>query len=153
QYLLKDSGVQLVLTQEKWIGKLSNLLWYGRDQSLLALDADWPVLDLSALRKQPALLARGQPAFVLYASGSARKPRGVITEHAALLNRLRWTQDVFPLSADDKVLHKNPFPSDAAIWEMLWPLTAGARLFIAPSWGREDARQLAEIIEQFGITT
>src|SRR5262249_7552489 len=58
QYLLKDSGVQLVLTEEKWIGKLSNLLWYGRDQLLLALDAeDWPALDLFVLRKQPALPA------------------------------------------------------------------------------------------------
>src|SRR5215831_5856772 len=72
QYLLKDSGVQLVLTEEKWIGKLSNLLWYGRDQLLLALDAeDWPALDLSVLRKQPALPANGQPAYVLYTFGSA----------------------------------------------------------------------------------
>src|SRR5262249_1844949 len=70
QYVLKDSGVQLVLTEEKWIAKLSNLLWYGGDQLLLAMDADWPVLDLSALRKQPALLASGQPACVVYTSAS-----------------------------------------------------------------------------------
>jgi acyl-coenzyme A synthetase/AMP-(fatty) acid ligase/acyl carrier protein len=117
------------------------------------MDADWPVLDLSALRKQPALLASGQPACVLYASGSAGKPKGVIIEQAALLNRLRWMQEAFPLSGKDKVLHKNPFSSGAAVWEMLWPLTAGAQLFIASPEEREDGRQLAEIIEQFGITT
>ncbi|HDS1681406.1 TPA: amino acid adenylation domain-containing protein, partial [Pseudomonas putida] len=67
-------------------------------------------------------------AYVIYTSGSTGLPKGVMNEHAGVVNRLLWMQDAYKLGADDVVLQKTPFSFDVSVWEFLWPLQTGARL-------------------------
>ncbi|MFC9470800.1 non-ribosomal peptide synthase/polyketide synthase [Nocardia sp. NPDC056952] len=108
------------------------------------------VLDLSELSGEPitdrervAPLRPEHLAYVLFTSGSTGKPKGVAVPHKAAVNQLLWLQREYPLGADDVVLQKTPFTFDASVWELLWPLHAGARLVLATADGHRDPAYLA----------
>lgn len=132
-YVLQDSQAPVVLTQDKFKYKLASLLapnakliqWSDVSKAVTALKA-----------KRAALRQDVQPrnaCYVIYPGGSAGKPKGVVVEHAALVNRLNWMQRRFTLDRSDVVLHRATFGSDAAVWELLWPMTAGTSVVFVAS--------------------
>lgn len=92
-------------------------------------------------------------AYVIYTSGSTGTPKGALNTHAGIRNRLLWMQDAYPLTADDRVLHKTPMSFDPSVWEIFWPLIAGARVVIAKPEGHKDAAYLARTVAERGVTT
>ncbi len=92
-------------------------------------------------------------AYVIYTSGSTGVPKGVMTEHRALVNRLCWMQSMYQMDHTDAVLQKTPFSFDVSVWEFLWTLTTGARLVMAKPQGHKDPVYLRRIIQQRGVTT
>jgi arthrofactin-type cyclic lipopeptide synthetase B len=144
-YMLQDSAPVVVLAQ-------------GATRALLG---DVPVVDLdhSTWQQQPAsnpqvagLTAQHQ-AYVIYTSGSTGQPKGVINEHAGVVNRLLWMQDAYGLKAHDAVLQKTPFSFDVSVWEFFWPLFTGARLVMARPGGHKEPEYLCAVIEAEHITT
>ncbi|KAF1006889.1 MAG: Tyrocidine synthase 3 [Luteibacter sp.] len=95
----------------------------------------------------------GHLAYVIYTSGSTGQPKGVMIEHAGVVNRMAWMQEAYGLDASDAVLQKTPFGFDVSVWEFFWPLTEGARLVMARPEGHKDPVYLAETIREYGITT
>ncbi|MET8842353.1 amino acid adenylation domain-containing protein [Streptomyces rubiginosohelvolus] len=93
------------------------------------------------------------PAYLLYTSGSTGRPKGVLVPHRGIVNRLRWMQYAYGLTADDRVLQKTPAAFDVSVWEFLWPLAEGAQLVLAAPDGHRDPHYLAELIERAGVTT
>jgi amino acid adenylation domain-containing protein/FkbM family methyltransferase len=91
-------------------------------------------------------------AYVIYTSGSTGRPKGVVNSHAALLNRVLWTQAVYPLGPGDVVLHKTPYSFDVSVWELLWPLAVGAKLVVARPDGHRDPAYLVDTIDREGVT-
>ncbi|WP_238211649.1 non-ribosomal peptide synthetase [Pseudomonas sp. PAGU 2196] len=92
-------------------------------------------------------------AYVIYTSGSTGLPKGVMNEHAGVVNRLLWMQDAYNLGADDVVLQKTPFSFDVSVWEFLWPLQTGARLVMARPGGHRDPEYLRQVIRSENVTT
>jgi len=144
-YMLQDSAPVVVLAQ-------------GATRQLLG---EVPVIDLDHSTWQhqsttnphvPGLTAQHQ-AYVIYTSGSTGQPKGVINEHAGVVNRLLWMQDAYGLTAEDAVLQKTPFSFDVSVWEFFWPLFTGARLVMARPGGHKDPAYLCEVIEAEQITT
>jgi amino acid adenylation domain-containing protein/non-ribosomal peptide synthase protein (TIGR01720 family) len=95
----------------------------------------------------------GNLAYVIYTSGSTGRPKGVLNTHRGIVNRLLWMQDAYGLDASDRVLQKTPLGFDVSVWELFWPLLAGARLVVARPGGQRDSRYLAELFAVEGITT
>ncbi len=93
------------------------------------------------------------PAYAIYTSGSTGRPKGVLVPHRGIVNRLLWMQEAYGLGADDRVLQKTPIGFDVSVWELFWPLIAGARLVMAPPGAHQDAAWLARIIRESEITT
>jgi amino acid adenylation domain-containing protein/non-ribosomal peptide synthase protein (TIGR01720 family) len=92
-------------------------------------------------------------AYVIYTSGSTGTPKGAPNTHQALVNRILWMQDAYPLDATDRVLQKTPYSFDVSVWEFFWPLMTGAALVVAQPGKHKDPQYLADVIEQHQITT
>ncbi|WP_409465136.1 amino acid adenylation domain-containing protein [Amycolatopsis sp. GA6-003] len=112
--------------------------------------------DLTGLA-QPAypvnvLVRPENAAYVIYTSGSTGRPKGVVIEHRGIVNRLRWMQDEYGLTPQDRVLQKTPFGFDVSVWEFFWTLSVGATLVMARPGGHRDPAYLAEVMAE-GITT
>jgi amino acid adenylation domain-containing protein len=104
-------------------------------------------------RFKPPLIDLEQGAYIIYTSGSTGRPKGVLNTHGGLLNRLQWMQSQYPLDRTDRVLHKTPINFDVSLWEVLWPLTAGACLIIARPGGHREPAYLAALIEREQVST
>lgn len=147
-YMLADSGVNILLTLEKFQAKLQDysgeLLFLDRDKETISKESsDNPVVEIN-----PDNLA-----YVLYTSGSTGKPKGAMNTHKGVCNRLLWMQDTFCLAWGDRVLQKTPFSFDVSVWEFFWPLLCGATIVLAKPGGHQDSSYLVNLINAIGITT
>ncbi|HEV3456042.1 MAG TPA: amino acid adenylation domain-containing protein [Thermoanaerobaculia bacterium] len=156
RFMARDAGVRLLLTHGDGVAGLLH------DAALH--------LDLGTELAAAAEAARGNaapdgsagttggvsplnPAYAIYTSGSTGRPKGVLVPHRGIVNRLRWMQQAYRLTADDRVLQKTPLGFDVSVWEVFWPLAVGARLVVAPPGAHLDAGRLAGVIRGHGITT
>jgi amino acid adenylation domain-containing protein len=92
------------------------------------------------------------PAYVMYTSGTSGQPKGVVVSHRAICNRLLWMRDEYPLTPDDRVLHKAPYTFDVSLWELFLPLVSGAPLVLAGPGEHRDPSGLVRLIQEYGVT-
>ncbi len=112
-------------------------------------------VDWSGAADPAADLARVESAdlaYVIYTSGSTGQPKGVLTEHGAIVNRLLWMQRRFGIGPGDVVAQKTPYTFDVSVWELLWPLITGAELAFAEPGGHRDPRYLSGFFRQHRVT-
>ncbi|MBV9111120.1 MAG: AMP-binding protein, partial [Gemmatimonadetes bacterium] len=148
-YMLADSAVSLVLTQEALRASVP-----PRDGvQVLAVDAAAELLAAQPGTNPACAAGPDSLAYVIYTSGSTGRPKGVMNPHRGVVNRLAWMQAEFGLGAGDVVLQKTPFSFDVSVWEFFWPLQEGARLVMARPGGHRDVAYLEETIEREGVTT
>jgi amino acid adenylation domain-containing protein len=118
-------------------------------------DETAPVLD-GAVLAGTGLAGTGlaaQLAYVMYTSGSTGVPKAVAVTQGGIVNRLDWMQDAYRLGPADRVLHKTPVSFDVSVWELFWPLAAGAQLVVARPGGQADPQYLSRLIAAAGVTT
>ncbi|MEM7317360.1 MAG: non-ribosomal peptide synthetase, partial [Planctomycetota bacterium] len=92
-------------------------------------------------------------AYVIYTSGSTGTPKGVVNIHSAIVNRILWMQQAYPLTSNDRVLQKTPIGFDVSVWEFLWPFATGATMVLAEPKLHADARYLTQLIQAEQIST
>ncbi|MFI7454128.1 amino acid adenylation domain-containing protein [Nonomuraea sp. NPDC049714] len=145
--MLADAGARLAVSTGRHAARLPD----GVTAVLLDRDAE------AVSAEEPAPL--GVPihpdslAYVIFTSGSTGRPKGVGVSHRAIVNRLRWMQDAFRLTTDDRVLHKTPFSFDVSVWELFWPFMTGAGLVVARPGGQADPAYLTRLIDAEAVTT
>lgn len=136
-----------------------SLLIASEDQ--LARFSDIPGLE-SLCYQQPLAVADDAPlvlskpdhtAYIIFTSGSTGRPKGVMVGQTAIVNRLLWMQDRYPLSADDVVSQKTPCSFDVSVWEFWWPFIAGARLVMAEPEAHRDPQAMQQFFAHYGVTT
>jgi len=110
----------------------------------------WTALSFAAPWVQPS---PDDAAYVIYTSGSTGEPKGVVIEHRAIVNRLRWMREHYGFTADDRVLQKTPATFDVSVWEFFLPLLCGATLVLAGPEAHRDPTELARLIRSHDITT
>ncbi|WGI26272.1 amino acid adenylation domain-containing protein [Halomonas alkaliantarctica] len=146
-YMVKDSGIELLLTQQH----LRDTLPVADGLNVIELDQ----LNIAHhAPTNPNVALHGENlAYVIYTSGSTGRPKGAANRHQALINRLQWMQKVYGLTSDDAVLQKTPFSFDVSVWEFFWPLMQGAQLVMAPPGAHREPTLLVELIRTHKITT
>ncbi|MEO7583966.1 MAG: non-ribosomal peptide synthase/polyketide synthase [Ferruginibacter sp.] len=147
-YMLDDTAATWVLTTKD----ASACLVSNGGVHLLDLVNNWPAIAQQPVTKVANQLLPGNVAYVIYTSGSSGKPKGVMNEHGAVVNRLWWAQNYYRLTPADIVLQKTTFCFDVSVWELLWPLLAGAKQVFAKPGGHKDPAYLRHIIEAENIT-
>jgi amino acid adenylation domain-containing protein/thioester reductase-like protein len=128
QYMLQDAQVQVLLTQQHLVERLSD--YQGQS---ICLDTDWSVISQCSPENPITAVETSHLAYVIYTSGSTGQPKGVMVSHQALLNLVFWHQQAFEVTAQDKATQLAGTAFDAAGWE-LWPyLSIGASIDLVPS--------------------
>ncbi|MGW6412781.1 amino acid adenylation domain-containing protein [Streptomyces vinaceus] len=145
--MLRDAGATHLLAATGHRGPEFD----GAALTILAVDdSDAPA---DAVPDQPWTADPDDLAYVIYTSGSTGSPKAVAVAHHGLANRVACMQHAQHLTVEDRVLYKTPYTFDVSVCELLWPLTAGARLVIARPGGHRDPAYLVEVIEQESVTS
>ncbi|AEF42858.1 non-ribosomal peptide synthase/polyketide synthase [Hoyosella subflava] len=92
-------------------------------------------------------------AYIIFTSGSTGEPKGVAVPHAAVAHQITWMQSEYPIGPADTMLWKTPATFDLSVWEIWWPLAAGARVVIAEAGEHRDPRSVAALMSEFSVTT
>ncbi|MGH3758253.1 amino acid adenylation domain-containing protein [Actinophytocola sp.] len=145
RFMVDAAGARVVVTTAAEAGRFTSgvRVLDVAAPSIAAMPATAP-----AVRTSPDALA-----YVIFTSGSTGEPKGVGVSHRAIVNRLRWMQETFRLGRDDRVLQKTPYGFDVSVWELFWPLLAGAGVVLARPGAQRDADELAELIDRERVTT
>ncbi|MBY8849756.1 amino acid adenylation domain-containing protein, partial [Saccharothrix sp. MB29] len=91
------------------------------------------------------------PAYVIYTSGSTGRPKGVVVTHRGLPAFAAAEVEHFDVRPGDRVLQFSSPSFDASVLELCMALPAGAALVVPPP-GPLLGDQLADVVEQFGVT-
>ncbi|MGX7673493.1 amino acid adenylation domain-containing protein [Plantactinospora sp. DSM 117369] len=92
------------------------------------------------------------PAYLIYTSGSTGRPKGVLVGHRAIVSQLAWSQRRFGLGADDRMLQLAPASFDTSVWEIFWPLSAGAAVVLPGEDEAGDPSRLAGLVRRHRVT-
>ncbi len=79
-------------------------------------------------------------ALVIFTSGSTGQPKGVVTGHRRLADKLKVLAELLKLQSDDTVLVPLQLTFIFGLWVSLLALQAGARLILVPRFSPEAIR-------------
>jgi amino acid adenylation domain-containing protein len=123
--MAKDADLRVILTQEKFQKRLSQL---GVEH--IHLDADWPDI---GREKESTPVSQGWAdslAYVIFTSGSTGRPKGVEVEHRQILNYVEGILEQLKLPAGSSFAMVSPITADLGN-TMLYPaLATGGTLHI-----------------------
>ena len=142
--MLEDAKPSLLITTDEQLPRFSDLPITAFSYNTLL-----PAADVKPLR----LAKPEQTAYIIFTSGSTGRPKGVMVGHTAIVNRLKWMQDHYPLDATDVVAQKTPCSFDVSVWEFWWPFIAGAKLVMAEPDAHRDPQAMQSFFAQYGVTT
>lgn len=143
--MLEDAQPSLLITSDDQLARFSDIpgltsLCY---QQPLAAEDDTPL----------ALSKPEHTAYIIFTSGSTGRPKGVMVGQTAIVNRLLWMQNHYPLTAADVVAQKTPCSFDVSVWEFWWPFMTGAQLVMAAPEAHRDPLAMQRFFAQYGVTT
>ncbi len=146
-FMLADSGVRVVVTQESLLPQLDLA-----DIHAICLDRDGALITAAGATAPACAATADSLAYVMYTSGSTGRPKGVQIPHRALVNFLTTMSHEPGMDADDVLVAVTTLSFDIAGLELYLPLVTGARVVIAPQAVAADPRRLADLIKRSGAT-
>ncbi|MEH1860991.1 MAG: amino acid adenylation domain-containing protein [Nostoc sp.] len=137
-FMLEDTGLSVVLTQEKLVDKLGDRLWRGfadspeetlrdRKVDVIYLDSNWDIINQQTKHNPTTSTKADNLAYVMYTSGSTGQPKGVAVDHRAV-NRLVINTNYIDIKPTDVIAQASNYAFDAATFEIWGALLHGARL-------------------------
>ncbi|MBW9354376.1 enterobactin non-ribosomal peptide synthetase EntF [Citrobacter sp. EC_71] len=143
--MLEDAKPKLLIATDEQLARFGDIP--GLES--LCYNAPLPVGDTAPL----ALSQPNHTAYIIFTSGSTGRPKGVMVGQTAIVNRLLWMQNHYPLTAEDVVAQKTPCSFDVSVWEFFWPFIAGAKLVMAEPEAHRDPLAMQQFFAQYGVTT
>ncbi|MBW4429031.1 MAG: amino acid adenylation domain-containing protein [Nostoc desertorum CM1-VF14] len=152
-FMLSDSQVQVLLTQQKFVEEFS-----ASGVKTVCLDRDWEAI--TSLSSASAHQSHENPtsdvtaenlAYVIYTSGSTGTPKGVAVPHRAV-NRLVCNTNYVQLEPRDRIAQASNTSFDAATFEIWGSLLHGATLVGVPQNVVLSLPHFAEYIREQKIT-
>lgn len=143
-FMIKDSGTPLVLSQKNWLEILS------ADVNAVNI-SDFNYSGYSAEDLQ-LNISSDDTAYVLYTSGSTGKPKGAMIAHHSAINRIKWMHEKYPLNENGVILQKTPYTFDVSVWELFWWGMYGGTLKILVPEGHKDPSEIIEAVKDGSVT-
>lgn len=140
-YMLTDARASLLLTVSSLVTSLPT-----DTVRVLCLDHKQQT---NGQQEQKLLLNQLHPdnlAYIIYTSGSTGRPKGTLNTHRGIVNRMIWGQSLCQITTTDTLLLEVSSSFDVFIWELYWPLIAGAKLLLARPGGQRDPSYLVHVL-------
>jgi amino acid adenylation domain-containing protein len=140
-YMLEDSNMELLLTQEQFLETYSSF-----KKPIICLDTLWHEIAQQSEENLNIAVDGANLAFLVYTSGSTGKPKGVAMVQGALTNLVNWQR---LNSAGGQPLRTIQFASvsfDVSFQEIFSTWCAGGSLILLGDDTRRDPLQLWQVI-------
>src|SRR6185312_3029261 len=145
EFMLQDSGVNLVLTE----GDLQSQISQFSGNFVLLDDARW---QSNADSNLDVKVDADSVAYLLYTSGSTGRPKGVEVPRSALTNLLFSMREWLQMTAEDRLLAVTTISFDIAGVDMWLPLLVGAQTVLATREQASDGDELLELMQTNRVT-
>ncbi|PSF37372.1 non-ribosomal peptide synthetase [Aphanothece hegewaldii CCALA 016] len=147
-FIVEDTGLELVLTQHEYISLFSGVKCICLDVGIWFPNPSHPT--------NPNVLISSTPqydnlAYVMYTSGSTGIPKGVCIPHRGVI-RLVKENNYIHFGTDEVFLQAAPTSFDAATFEIWGALLNGAKLVLLP-YHQPSLTELGNAILKYQITT
>jgi amino acid adenylation domain-containing protein/thioester reductase-like protein len=137
-FMVEDTQLSIVLTQEKLINKLADCLRRDfadspektrreRQANIICLDSNWDIINQQTQQNPTTSVKGDNLAYVMYTSGSTGQPKGVSIVHQSVVRLVKETNYI-SISTDDVIAQASNHAFDAATFEIWGALLNGARL-------------------------
>lgn len=147
EYLLADSGVGVLLTQERLRARVP-----AEDGvRVLAVDAEWEAIAAEPAEAPETGVTSENLCYVIYTSGSTGRPKGVAMHHRGVVNYIEWGVRHYGADRGNGAPVFTSMAVDLTITNLL-PLFAGRPVRLLPETGAVEA--LARVIREkpaFGL--
>ncbi|NOU89219.1 amino acid adenylation domain-containing protein [Paenibacillus sp. LMG 31460] len=145
RYLLEDSGSQFLLSKTGLMHKVE-----GSHCEFLDLQDEANYASDAANLTGTSGLA--DLAYMIYTSGTTGQPKGVMIEHASIVNTIRWRKEEYGFGTDDRVLLFLSFSFDAFVSSFFAPLVSGSTVVMVSDEEAKDPLALKKRITSLHIT-
>ncbi|UCH95523.1 MAG: amino acid adenylation domain-containing protein, partial [Candidatus Aminicenantes bacterium] len=147
QMVFNDASIDVVISQERFSQKLTRLqAAYSGFHSLVCLDDPKNKINKYSTAR-PGIIGAGNPAYVMYTSGSSGAPKGVLVEHRTIVNTLIWRKNYYEYKPGNVSLQNPPYFFDSSVTDIFTPMLGGARLVLISEEERTDLEILKKIIK------
>lgn len=153
-YILQDTGAKAILSDGESVARLNPI----PDLPVVTVDNPAFQNDLVSFQQSgnpDAAIALNQLAYVIYTSGTTGKPKGVMIEHAGLINLALAQGEAFGLGQGDaaakQCLWYAAYVFDAHVSELFTAIANGHALHILQEPVRKDYDALARYISDHKI--
>jgi len=130
-FMLQDSGLRVLLTQERLLAGLPLQDLSGPVEAV-CLDRDWPQIALENETPPLSAVGPGNLAYVIYTSGSTGRPKGAMILHRGLVNYLSWCQRAYPIDQGRGSPVHSSISFDLTVTSLFPALLAGKTVFMLP---------------------
>jgi amino acid adenylation domain-containing protein len=124
-FVLADTRAPILLTQEHLLSSLP--VYTGK---IFCLDRDWSLIDGFNNENLEPIAVSNNLAYVTYTSGSTGRPKGVMVPHRGVCNVAEVQGRMFAVKSEARVLQFASLSFDAAVFEIVMTLRAGASLYL-----------------------
>jgi amino acid adenylation domain-containing protein len=145
-FMLEGVQAKVLVTEQALLDLLPD-----REVQIVCLDRDWEQIDREDEANPGGETFPENVAYVIYTSGSTGAPKGVMVQHASLVN-FTLAAAAYGFRSTDRVLQFSSICFDTAAEEIYPCLTLGGTLVLNPTEASYSVETLLEKCREFGVT-
>ncbi|CAC5343231.1 MULTISPECIES: non-ribosomal peptide synthetase [Planktothrix] len=126
-FILEDSQVKLILTQEKLVESIPQ-----HQASIICLDTEWEKITQEKTSNPESGAKPDNLTYIIYTSGSTGQPKGVLVNHSHVVRLFAATDPWYHFNSQDVWTLFHSYAFDFSVWEIWGALLYGGRLVIVP---------------------
>ncbi|MEH1944124.1 MAG: amino acid adenylation domain-containing protein [Nostoc sp.] len=146
-FMLSDSQVQVLLTQQKFVDEFS-----ASGVKTVCLDSNWESINSQSPENPTSDVTAENLTYVIYTSGSTGTPKGVLIQHQGACNLAQAQVKLFDVNPHSRILQFASFSFDASVWEIVMALGSGASLYMGTQDSLRPGTDLIKFLREQSIT-